>query len=555
MHSLRQGKRISLWVTVVILAIVFTTLFGWAADIDRVVRIRPDWPAMVPTTAVFFVLCGCGLLHYLLTDRRWGVFCCGIALIVLTSSFMNGLLPQSWPDISDGISPATRFEFFLAGVGFIVLANARDDAQFWLVVPSTLGLMIANVALLGFAFFSSNFMFNNVFLGRLGFNTVISFLLLHIAILFAAPRMIWAHLLLGSRPGSKLLRTMMPCAVIGPIFLGEAAYFATQSGFVGVKVSIALLVVASGWLVIVALFLTARWINTVSEQESAALRRLHEQELALSNAEAMAARVHKVSSMGRVAGGVSHEFNNLLSVIQGNLELLRESSSRSDAEHEDYLTQALDATRRGAGLTQKLLSYGEKSVLNPEVINLDSKLQHIEKVLRRVIPEPITFTVTPMSDRRCLSVDQGQLEQAVFNLVSNAVEAIHGSGQIDLGSGRLELQELRIEGPDKRPVPPGNYLYISVTDTGCGIPEDQINRITEPFYSTKAFGRSSGLGLSMVQGFCLQSGGFLEVTSSPGRGARFAMYFPERNADTLDPKVARHALPSHESGKEVRQAG
>lgn len=532
-HRLRQGKKISLLLALSVLLIASITLIvGWGLGLDRLVRFYPDWPAMVPTTAFLFLLSGFGLLYYLKTGHRWAVFWCGIGLIVLTSSFMHELIPQYWPSVSDGISIATRFEFFLAGVSFAVLATARNEVQFLLVLPSTLGLMIVNVALIGFVFFNANFMSYNPFLAKLGISTAVSFLLLHLAILFAARRPLWPHLLLGSRPGSKLLRTLLPCAVFGPIILGEAAYIATQSGHLGVRVSISVLVVASGWLVIVALFLATRWINTVSDQEKAILRRLHERELALSNAEAMAARVHKVSSLGRVAGGVSHEFNNLLSVIQGNLELLRENRTGARADDEQFLSEALDATRRGAGLTQKLLSYGEKSVLDPEDLVLDRNIEALEGMLRRFIPEHVEFLVEPGAERRRIHADRGQLEQAVFSLVSNAAESLEGPGHIILATGRLELQETRNEGPDDRPMPAGDYLFVSVSDTGCGIPKDQIARITEPFFSTKSFGKSPGLGLSMVQGFCLQSGGFLEFSSTPGIGSRFVMYFPERQEST-----------------------
>lgn len=420
-HRLRQGRRISLRLIYCIFAIVGATLaLGWGAGLDRLVRLHPDWPAMVPTTGFLFVVSASGMLHYLVSGRRWGVLCCGLGLIAVTSSAMNGLLPRYWPDMSDGISIATRFEFFLTGLGFVVLATARRDTPLWLVVPSTLGLMIVNVALIGFAFFHVDFMSYNPFMAKLGFNTAVCFLLLHVAILFAAPQPIWAHLLLGNKPGTKLVRALLPCAVFGPIFLGEAAYFAAQSDHLDLQGGIVLLVVASGWLLLITLFLMTRWINAVSDQEKAAVRHLNNQELALSNAEAIAARVHKASSLGRVAGGVSHEFNNLLSVIQGNLELLRENELFRNPDNEEFLTEALEATRRGAALTQKLLSYGEKSVLDPEDMVLDHKVETLESVLRRFIPERVDLVVTPAAERRHIHADHGQLEQALFSLVSNA---------------------------------------------------------------------------------------------------------------------------------------
>lgn len=355
-RHLGQGRQISLWLVHCVFAWVgVTLLLGWGAGIDALVRVHPDWPAMVPTTCLLFLLAGGGLLHHLLTGRRWGLLACGLGLIAATSSVSHAMLPRYWSDMSDGISIATRFEFFLAGLGCTVLATSRRETPLWLVVPSTLGLMIVNVALIGFVFFHANFMSFNPFLAKLGFGTAVCFLLLHIAILFAAPQPIWTHLLLGRSPGAKLVRILLPCALAGPIVLGELAYFAAQSGQLDVQMCISLLVVASGWFLLVAIFFVARWINKASAQEKAALQQMTAQERAVSNAEAIAARVHKASSLGRVAGGVSHEFNNLLSVIQGNLELLREQPCIRETQNVEFLDAAMDATRRGAALTHQTL--------------------------------------------------------------------------------------------------------------------------------------------------------------------------------------------------------
>lgn len=524
--DLDRAQRISAALARLLVAISAVTLVvGWGFGVDAVVRIVPGWPSMVPGTAALFGISALSVLIFLRTGHAWGTAMLGLAIIGLCLSDFMGRLFHNLVPAGDGMALATRVEFLLTGLSIALLPTRQRYGAAVLSATAISGLLVTNLFLVGHFFFDTTYVFQIDVFSRLSLNSAICFVISDLMILYATTRRNVMHLLLDLRPGSQMLKAMLPIVLMGPPILGISGILAMQPGGLSVRNTVGVMTILSGWLILGALFVSARWINWMSDQERAAITRLHDREMELASAEALAARVQKSSSLGRVAGGVAHDFNNLLSVIQGNLELLRES--KDPEERGKCIEDALAATRRGADLTQKLLSYGQKSVLDPEVLILDRKLELLDGMLRRFVPARIELLIRPASDRGRILADRSQLEQAVLSLVSNAVEAIDQFGRIEVSTGWLRLSPVAQTLVPHPKLPPGNYLYVAVEDDGCGIPEDQLGRITEPFYSTKSLGQSSGLGLSMVQGFCQQSGGYLDVESQVGIGSRFVMYFPE----------------------------
>ncbi|MGC8959174.1 MAG: PAS domain S-box protein [Chloroflexia bacterium] len=232
-------------------------------------------------------------------------------------------------------------------------------------------------------------------------------------------------------------------------------------------------------------------------------------------------QAQKMEALGRLAGGVAHDFNNLLTAINGYTELLLSSLHPEDplrAEAEAILK----AGQRAAMLTQQLLAFGRRQVMELRVVNLNQVLEGLAGMLRRLIREDIELAFSPDPGLGPVRVDVTQMEQAIVNLVVNARDAMPGGGRLTLETANVDLgeEEVRV-----RPgLSPGRYVRLTVSDTGEGIPEEVREHLFEPFFTTKEVGM--GLGLATVYGVVRQFGGFIQVESEPGRGSTFRIYLP-----------------------------
>lgn len=237
-------------------------------------------------------------------------------------------------------------------------------------------------------------------------------------------------------------------------------------------------------------------------------------ELAITRSQLIQAQ--KVEALGTLTSGVAHDFNNLLSVVQGNLELLK--AYPHSGERDEYLSEALAATKRGASLTRQLTSYARKAELVPEKLFVSDVLNDLEAIVARVLPAYVNFEMSDVNPEAQVFADSALLQSALLNLIINARDAMEQGG-------RLQLRFL----PDHPMAPPGKagrFHVFEVEDTGHGIPETIRDKIFDPFFSTKARGKGSGLGLPMVAGFAQQSGGDLIVRSSSSKGTIMQLFLP-----------------------------
>ncbi|MBW8888134.1 MAG: response regulator [Fibrobacteres bacterium] len=251
-------------------------------------------------------------------------------------------------------------------------------------------------------------------------------------------------------------------------------------------------------------------------------------EAALRDSEEKLRQAQKLESIGRLAGGVAHDFNNLLTAINGYTDMVLASLEDSDS-NKSYLQEVRRSGERAAELTHQLLAYSRKQVLVPKLLNLNSVVDNMTNMLRRLIGDNIDLVSAPDTDLGLVKADPGQLEQLIMNLVVNAKDAMPDGGRITVSTGMETLaQDSDALHPiDKElSVVPGQYVVLSVADTGIGMDDDTRSRIFEPFFTTKEVGRGTGLGLSMVYGFVKQSGGNITVTSAPGAGTTFRIYLP-----------------------------
>ena len=227
--------------------------------------------------------------------------------------------------------------------------------------------------------------------------------------------------------------------------------------------------------------------------------------------------------VGNLSGGVAHDFNNLLTAILGNAELLGEQLQprRDLVQIAENIGRAAD---RGAELTQRLLAFGRRQILRPAVIDCNDLLGGVHERLRRTLREDIEIEADFAPDLPVAFADAAQLESAVLNLALNAQDAMAGGGRLTIATSAASLdgryQSLH---PDALP---GDYVAISVTDNGEGIPQHLIPHVFEPFFTTREVGKGSGLGLSMVYGFVRQSDGYVSIDSEAGLGTTVRMYLP-----------------------------
>ncbi len=242
------------------------------------------------------------------------------------------------------------------------------------------------------------------------------------------------------------------------------------------------------------------------------------------------AQAQKMQAMGQLAGGVAHDFNNLLTAMIGFCDLLLQRHGAGDPSFADIM-QIKQNSNRAANLVRQLLAFSRKQPLLPKELNVTDELTELSHLLTRLIGESIKFRLVHGRELGLIRVDPGQFDQMIINLAVNARDAMPGGGTLTISTGGETFDAPRQIGAEQ--VPAGRYVRISVEDTGQGIAPENLGRIFEPFFSTKKEipGAGTGLGLATVYGIVRQTGGFIQVDSSPGEGAKFAIYLPRYAPD------------------------
>lgn len=252
-----------------------------------------------------------------------------------------------------------------------------------------------------------------------------------------------------------------------------------------------------------------------------------QRQLRLDEARRALNRAQKLEAVGQLTGGVAHDFNNLLHIIRANVQMML---------HKDQLVPSprlhgiLDAVERGAKLVGQLLAFARRQPLHPDVVNVETLFDRIDSLMLRAVGDAIEIERIMTPDPWPILLDQNQFEHVLLNLVINARDAINDTGRIT-----LQVRNLRLHHPDgvhesidAEPVT-GEYVSIAVSDTGCGMPQEVMDRAFEPFFTTKAEGKGTGLGLSMAHGFVRQSGGYIRMDSKVGAGTTVTLYLPRHH--------------------------
>ncbi|CAJ0718434.1 Sensor histidine kinase RcsC [Ralstonia edaphis] len=244
---------------------------------------------------------------------------------------------------------------------------------------------------------------------------------------------------------------------------------------------------------------------------------------ARAEVEAQLRQAQKMEAIGNLTGGVAHDFNNVLQVIAGNLQLLSvEAPGNARVQHR--IAAATRAVQRGSTLAAQLLAFARRQQLSPAVVNPTRLVRGMSEMLHRALGEAIKVETRLADDLWNVQVDRNQLENALLNLAINARDAMRGNGVLTISANNVTLAQTQRQGRDQPA--PGDYLVFSVTDTGVGMPPEVVEHVFEPFFTTKPDGHGTGLGLSMVFGFVKQSGGHIAIDSAVGRGTTVRLYFP-----------------------------
>ena len=266
--------------------------------------------------------------------------------------------------------------------------------------------------------------------------------------------------------------------------------------------------------------------SELSELNASLEQRVADRSALLEASQTQLLQAQKMEVIGQLTGGVAHDFNNLLAVILGNLELLQaDYEEYASPDFNELIDTAIEAVTRGADLTKNMLAYARKARLAPTVLDLNQVIHETERWMRRTIEASIEIKTSLQSDTWPVCVDRSSLQSSLANLILNARDAMEGSGTLTIETANTTIDDdyTRI---GAELLEAGPYVMVVVTDTGKGIRPENIEHIYDPFFTTKAIGKGSGLGLSMVDEFVRQSGGTIRVESEPGQGTSFKLYFP-----------------------------
>jgi two-component system cell cycle sensor histidine kinase/response regulator CckA len=260
-------------------------------------------------------------------------------------------------------------------------------------------------------------------------------------------------------------------------------------------------------------------------------------------------RAERMQAAGRLAGGMAHEVNNMMTGVIGFSEFLLRSFAEDDARRGE-VQEIIRAGTRASDVTRQLLAFTRQQLLHPEALDINGVVNGVEKMLRRSLGEDHDLELRLASGVGEIRADRGQLEQVLLNLTLNARDAMSSHGRVTIATGRATLDEVYAQAHAGIGIPPGEYVLLSVTDTGSGMTPEVQARIFEPFFTTKPVGQGTGLGLSTVYGIVKQSDGFIWCYTEPGRGSTFKIYLPQAGAQSVP--MAPAAPPAElRGGKET----
>ncbi|MFC5344175.1 PAS domain S-box protein [Brevundimonas staleyi] len=269
-----------------------------------------------------------------------------------------------------------------------------------------------------------------------------------------------------------------------------------------------------------------------------------------AKAEADLMHAQRMEAVGRLTGGVAHDFNNLLTVVIGALDLILKSPEDA-ARRQKFGEAALAAARRGERLTHQLLAFSRRQALRPETLDINALIRESDPLMRRAVGEAVGYKLKLKRGGARVIVDPAQFEAALLNLIVNARDAVAERGQTEGAQITVQTQACKVAPGEVLDLLPGDYVCVTVSDTGAGMNAETMRRVFEPFFTTKAVGKGTGLGLSQVYGFARQSGGGIGIVSTVGEGTEIRVYLPPAPVEQDAPEAPRRQLGSMKVGQTI----
>lgn len=532
LHSI--SRKIAQVCALLVIFIGFSVFMGWLFDIRILRSLLPNFVEMKANTSVGYMWLGSSLLLLSLSRRTKLTDRIGYGLAFLAVILGSATLSQYIFNIDLGIdlllfyeapgalatsSPgrmaaATAVNFIFKGIALLILnwetKNGHRPSQYL----SLLTLFAPTQALIAYAYgVQTLFGANHVLVTQMAVHAAFAWFLITIGTLFAIPdKGIMALATNNSYAGLTIRRLFLPGLVI-PVILGFFLEIGFRRGYYDAGFGFATLALGSlvGYSCLV-------WWNA---------KQLLEMEISLNSAlaksESQILHLQKMEAIGRLAGGVAHDFNNILAVMGVYSETIYDALDPKSPLR-NHAEQIKNSVARGAGLTRQLLAFSRQQMWQPVELDINALILNFEKMLRRLIGENIEL-VTQLSELPAtIMADGGQIEQVIMNLAVNARDAMPNGGRLTINTSVVSLEEkLNSNGLE---VLPGDYVLLNIVDVGSGMTKEVQQQIFEPFFTTKEQGKGTGLGLATVYGIVKKHSGAIWVYSEEGRGTSFKIYFP-----------------------------
>ncbi|HXU35254.1 MAG TPA: ATP-binding protein [Blastocatellia bacterium] len=570
MNLVTLAKRQSTTAGAAVILVGFVVLLSWAFGIGSIKTVFPSTTVMKANTAACFVLLGASLL--ILRDesrnrklRYIGIACASLVILIATLTLIEYLTRWDlhidqllFADRSDlaamfppgRMAPGTAMNFLMLGVALTLLGARRAFGLTQELV--LLALLYSLLTLAGYLYGASS-LYNILPHVGIALHSTVTFIVLCFGVLSARPEQGFMAVLTSRSVAGVMLRRLLPAAVCLPILVGWVRLLGQRAGYYETEFGVALLALSNVIIFGTLTLLTAKLVHRLDSERTAveiALREAQEglearvkertaelqasndrlsfeiaerarAEEALRKSDERIRQTQKLEAVGRLAGGIAHQFNNLMTIIIGYSELLQMRKLDSDPDF-DKLGEIRKAGQRAAALTSQLLAFSRRQVQQPSMVDLNEVIVGVDEMLRGLLGQRMSLKTLLEPSLGKVIADRGQLEQILINLTLNARDAMEAGGLLT-----IETSNVNVDGEGAtRGLHPGDYVVLSTTDNGTGMDAETQARIFEPFFTTKEQGQGTGLGLSVIDGIVRQSGGHVEVTSALNEGSTFYVFLP-----------------------------
>lgn len=496
---------------------------GWGLGVESVVRLRPDLPAMVPQTALAIVLASVGTLAAI---NRWPVYAgtgATLALAVLVASYFRHPLAQIASPTGDGMAIATGFCLACLGISVAAMSLPVRGARTVAMIAGGLCALASGTALMAHALATVS-VSDVLGFKEMAVHTAGSIFLLNLSLILSSRDSAHFRGLLGPSRQSVILRASLMLSILLVLGLCGLTRMMTLRDWITPDFRLVFLCSAMITLLVSSALVVGYQIDRLEAEKKRIAALENASDRALQSIEINNARDENLRILGQIVAGVAHDFNNALTALRGNLELIEADPDQAG----DYLAAAIRAADRAAGLTSQLLESGRQTRLEIGEGDVVSVAEQVVELFQRVAPRNISIVLE--ADPAAVApvrVDDATLERALLNLLVNARDAMPSGGELTIRiSQRMITNGYAATFNFNAGLTPQDYVVIEVTDTGTGMDDDTVARSVQPYFSTKGIGKGSGLGLASVNGVCQQLGGGLLIRSALGEGTTVVIALP-----------------------------